>query len=220
MFVTSLAADALGTNCWVLAAAEGEACVVVDPGYGVARRLAEVLTAHRLRPAAVVLTHGHVDHTYDAPEICRIHGIPAYLHPADRWQLTDPWGGLGLPSGQPVFGTLTAVVPADVRDLIDGQVLSVADLAIEVWHAPGHSQGSVVLRLGTPELPVALTGDVLFAGSIGRMDLPGGDEAAMSKSLRRVLLPMDHATIVHPGHGPSTTIGAERTGNPYLQGLS
>jgi hydroxyacylglutathione hydrolase len=205
------------TNCYVLAPAPGEQCVVVDPGIGAVGQLDEVLARHRLHPVAVLLTHGHLDHTFSVVPVCGARDVPAYVHPADRGQLADPWSGLGLPPGSPLFGQLTFAEPADVRELADGATLTLAGLEISVRLTPGHTPGSVVFGMSTPDAPLLFSGDTLFAGSIGRVDLPGGDEKAMFDSLARVILPLDDATVVHPGHGPSTTVGRERVSNPYLQ---
>jgi hydroxyacylglutathione hydrolase len=153
--------------------------------------------------------------------VCQARGVPAYIHPADRGQLADPWSGLGIPAGTPLFGALTFAEPDDVKELGDGEKVSLAGLDFAVRHAPGHSAGSVVFGMvGGDDEPLLFSGDVLFAGSIGRVDLPGGSMADMQTSLREVIWPMDDATAVHPGHGPATTIARERATNPYLQGLA
>jgi glyoxylase-like metal-dependent hydrolase (beta-lactamase superfamily II) len=207
------------TNCWVVATGAGEQCVVIDPGIGVTGRLDEVLAEYRLHPVAVLLTHGHFDHTFSVLPVCQARGIPAYIHPGDRGQLADPWSGVGMPPGTPLFGSLTFAEPDDVRELASSDKISVAGLDLAVTHAPGHSAGSVVFGVTGSDEPVLFSGDVLFAGSIGRTDLPGGSMAQMEQSLRSVILPMDDATIVHPGHGPSTSIARERATNPFLAGL-
>jgi glyoxylase-like metal-dependent hydrolase (beta-lactamase superfamily II) len=207
------------TNCWVVAPADAEQCVVIDPGIGVTGRLDEMIAEHRLHPVAVLLTHGHFDHTFSVLPVCQARGVPAYIHPADRGQLADPWSGVGLPVGTPLFGSLTFAEPDDVRELGSSDKISIAGLDFAVTHAPGHSAGSVVFGLAGSDEPVVFCGDVLFAGSIGRTDLPGGSMAQMEASLRTVILPMDDATVVHPGHGPTTTIARERATNPYLAGL-
>jgi glyoxylase-like metal-dependent hydrolase (beta-lactamase superfamily II) len=124
-----------------------------------------------------------------------------------------------MPPGTPLLGQLTFAEPADVRELAPEDKIDLAGLTFAVTHAPGHSRGSVVFGVTGPAEPVVFSGDVLFAGSIGRTDLPGGSMTEMTASLRDVILPMDDATIVHPGHGPSTTIARERGTNPFLQGL-
>lgn len=222
MLVEGFPAQVAGTNCFVVAAGPGEQCVVVDPGVGVGPQLAEIVAQHRLHPVAVLLTHGHLDHTFSVLPVCQAAGVPAFIHPADRAQLTDPWSGMGLQVGSPLFGTsgLTFAEPDDVRELTDGAPVSLAGLEFLVRHTPGHTGGSVVFAVDTPAEPVLFSGDVLFAGSIGRTDLPGGSADAMQTSLRTVILPLADATVVHPGHGPSTTMSRERAGNPYLLGLS
>ena len=219
MFITGFPSAVTATNCWVVAAAAGEQCVVLDPGIGVAGQLDEVIAEQRLHPVAVLLTHGHFDHTFSVLPVCQARDVPAYIHPADRGQLADPWSGIGIPPGTPLFGNLTFAEPADVRELADADKVSVAGLDFAVRHAPGHSPGEVVFGLAGADEAVLFSGDVLFAGSIGRVDLPGGSMAQMQRSLREVILPMEDATLVHPGHGPSTTIARERASNPYLRGL-
>ncbi len=215
MLVEGFPAGSFGTNCWVVAPAAGEQCVVVDPGQEAWPRLQDVFDACRLQPVAVILTHGHLDHTWSVVPVCEAKDVPAWIHPADRAQLADPGLGFGLPPGSPVFGGLTFAEPADVRLLADGQVLSLAGLELRVDLAPGHTPGSVVFGSATDG--VLLAGDVLFRDSIGRMDLAGGSEEAMADSIRRVVLPLDDGTAVYPGHGETTTIGRERASNPYVR---
>jgi hydroxyacylglutathione hydrolase len=220
VLITGFPSDATATNCWVVAPAAGEQCVVIDPGIGVGGRLEEVIAQHRLHPVAVLLTHGHFDHTFSVLPVCQARDVPAYIHPADRSQLADPWSGVGMPVGTPLFGALTFAEPDDVRELDDRTTISLAGVDFSVRHTPGHSAGSVVFAVAGSDEPVLFSGDVLFAGSIGRVDLPGGSMAAMQSSLREVIVPMDDATAVHPGHGPSTTIARERAGNPFLLDLA
>ncbi len=220
MLIAGFPSDATATNCWVVAPADGEQCVVIDPGIGVGPRLDELIVEHRLHPVAVLLTHGHFDHTFSVLPVCQARDVPAFIHPADRAQLADPWSGVGMPAGTPLFGTLTFAEPDDVRELGDGDTVPIAGLDFGVRHAPGHSAGSVTFGLVDDEQPVLFSGDVLFNGSIGRVDLPGGSMADMQRSLREVILPLDDATLVHCGHGPSTTIERERASNPFLVDLS
>ncbi|GAA0809530.1 MBL fold metallo-hydrolase [Spirilliplanes yamanashiensis] len=223
MLVTAVPADAFGTNCYVVATGPGEQCVVVDPGIGVADRLEEVFAEHRLHPAAVLLTHGHVDHTFSVAPVCGARGIPAYIHPADADLLADPARPFGTTLDALFGGRLRYTEPDDVAELTDGEALVLAGLEITVDHAPGHTGGSVMFRLPAAGSPweaeqLCLSGDVLFAGSIGRTDL-GGDDAAMQATLRDKVLPLADDTVVLPGHGPETTIGRERAANPFLRGL-
>ncbi len=226
VLVRGFPAAAFGTNCWVVAAGEGEQCVVVDPGIGVEAELDEVLRRHRLDPVAVVLTHGHLDHTFSVTPVCGARGIPAWIHPGDRELLTDPMKGLSPETRTMFGGRLEWSEPDDVVLLDPARPLELAGLRMSVDFAPGHTPGSVAFRLpgaesdGEAGAPVLFSGDLLFAGSIGRTDLPGGSWEQMQDSLRRVLTPLPDDTIVHCGHGASTTIGAERVSNPFLQGLT
>jgi glyoxylase-like metal-dependent hydrolase (beta-lactamase superfamily II) len=219
VLVSGFPAGPPGTNCFVVAPGPGERCVVIDPGIDAVDALDELLDRHRLRPAAVLLTHGHLDHTFSVVPVCGAKDVPAWIHPDDRGQLTDPLRWIGVPPGTPVMGitSLPTAEPDDVRALADGETLELAGLALTVRHTPGHTLGSVVFGLDTPDAPLLFSGDLLFAGSVGRTDLPGGSPAAMLDSLARVVLPLDDETVVHPGHGPDTTIGRERATNPYLK---
>jgi glyoxylase-like metal-dependent hydrolase (beta-lactamase superfamily II) len=231
MLVRTVVAAAFETNCHVLAPGPGEQCVIVDPGIGVLDALDEVLAADRLTPAAVLLTHGHLDHCFSVAPVCDARGVTAYVHPGDRAMVADPakWISSGILA---MFGgRLPYAEPDDVAPLPDGGTITVAGLELRVDHAPGHTGGSVLFRLAgvsatldAPAVPtrllggdeLCLSGDVLFAGSIGRTDLPGGSMPAMLRSLRDRILPLADSTIVLPGHGPATTIGRERRTNPYL----
>ena len=225
MLVASFPAEAFGTNCYVVAAAPGEQCVIVDPGIGVLDHLDEVLARHRLHPAAVLLTHGHLDHTFSVAPVCGARGITAYVHPADREMLADPAKGLSADLTAMFGGRLPYTEPDDVAELTDGATLALAGLEFTVDHAPGHTGGSVLFRLpgvgsSWDADEICLSGDVLFAGSIGRTDLPGGSTETMLTSLRDKILPLADDTVVLPGHGPATTIGRERASNPYLRELT
>jgi hydroxyacylglutathione hydrolase len=225
VLVTGFPADAFGTNCYVLATGPGEPCVIVDPGIGVVKRLDAVLAEYRLAPAAVMVTHGHLDHTFSVAPVCGARGITAYIHPGDRELFADPGQGLSAETKAMLGGKLSYTEPDDVAELPDGGVITLAGLEFLVDHAPGHTPGSVLFRLpgaggavaGVDEgSELCLSGDVLFEGSIGRTDLPGGSMAQMMVSLRDKILVLDDATVVLPGHGPATTIGRERVTNPYL----
>ncbi|HIZ98011.1 MAG TPA: MBL fold metallo-hydrolase [Candidatus Janibacter merdipullorum] len=234
MLTLSFPAQAFGTNCYVLADGPGEECLVVDPGIGIEETLREVLTEHRLKPAAVLLTHGHVDHVFSVTPVCGGE-LAAYIHSDDRYRLKDPLGDSSL--GPQLTGMLeqqfgkqvTWREPERVVEITDSEVVTVAGIDLEVVHAPGHTEGSVMFALGqVPEgVPAEaevdrtlITGDVLFAGSIGRTDLPGGSHEAMQDSLRRSVHPRPDSSLVLPGHGPATTLAREKATNPYLQGLS
>ena len=218
MLIATFPAGAFATNCYVVAPAAGEECVIIDPGQDAERGIEELLARYRLKPVAVLLTHGHIDHVWSVGPVCGAKGIPAWIHPADRGLLADPASGLALNMGQELFGGITFTEPDDVRELTDGAALELAGVQLTVGHVPGHTPGSVTFRGGADDLDALFSGDLLFAGSIGRTDLPGGDHAAMQKSLARTLTLPDE-TVVLPGHGPQTTVGAERGTNPFLTGL-
>ncbi len=222
MLIAGFPAGAWGTNCYVVAPAAGEECVIVDPGHNASSGVADLLAKHRLKPVAVVLTHGHVDHVASVVPVCGAHGVPAWIHPADRYMMSDPDKALGRSVGLALMDGVTVGEPDDVKELTDGVVLPLAGLELTVAHAPGHTKGSVTFRLPeNTEIPsVFFSGDLLFAGSIGRTDLPGGSHAEILESLARVCLPLDDSTVVLSGHGPQTTIGRERATNPFLGELA
>ncbi len=232
----ALVARALGvwaTNCAVLGdRARGEA-VIVDPGQHGAREVPDLLARLGVRPVAVLLTHGHLDHLWAAPELARAHEVPVLLHPGDRWLWDDPAAAFG-PGGsalaaQAGFGPWSTD-GVEVREVRDGERLELAGLRLDVHHTPGHTPGHVTYATddlaGAPlELDgaplaagagVLLAGDLLFAGSIGRTDLPGGDPAEMTRSLAATMARSADGTLVLPGHGPATSIRRERVANPFL----
>lgn len=223
MLVAGFPAGSWATNCYLLAPGPGQECVVVDPGHEAAGAVEEVVRENRLKPVAVLLTHGHLDHTFSVIPVCGAHDVPAYIHPDDRELLTDPGLALSPETRAMVAGLLAGSgvaigEPDDVRELTDGAFLDLAGLRLTVRHAPGHTRGSVVFSAPADggDAPVLLSGDLLFKGSVGRSDLPGGDYAELLASLARVVLPLPDNTVVLAGHGPETTVGRERTANPYL----
>jgi len=238
VFVAGFPAGAFGTNCFVVSPGAGEECVIIDPGQDAEAGIEDILARHRLRPVAVLLTHGHIDHIWSVVPVCGAKNVPAYIHPADRALLSDPARGLPPGAGEQLFGGLTFTEPDDIVELADGATLPLAGLEFIVDHAPGHTPGSVTFRLPAVGLagpgaagsdpaaaradgePVLFSGDLLFAGSIGRTDLPGGDYPTILDSLARVCLPLPDETVVLSGHGPATTIGAERASNPFLAPLA
>jgi hydroxyacylglutathione hydrolase len=218
VLVAGFPAGAFAANCYLVAPAPGEECVIIDPGQDAERGIEELLNRYRLKPIAVLLTHGHVDHMWSVAPVCGAKGIPAYIHPDDREMLSDPGKGLDLMVKQQFLGGMTFSEPDDVKALSDGEVITLAGLEFTIGHTPGHTRGSVTFRSGGENLDALFTGDLLFAGSIGRTDLPGGDYQQILHSLARTLTLPD-ATNVLPGHGPQTTIGDERRTNPFLTGL-
>lgn len=219
MLIAGFPAGAWGTNCYLVAPAAGEECVIIDPGHQAAEGVEDALKKHRLKPVAVVLTHGHIDHVASVVPVCGAHDVPAWIHPEDRYMMSDPEKAIGRSFGAQLLGELTVGEPSDVKELADGARLKLAGLDFSVAHAPGHTKGSVTFQLPeSAEVPsVFFSGDLLFAGSIGRTDLPGGSQDEMFESLARVCLPLDDSTVVLPGHNEHTTIGRERATNPYLR---
>lgn len=282
MDVFLVVAPVFGTNCTVVAppapdGPDGAArpCVIVDAGAGVVPGVVEVVREHGLSPRAVLATHGHADHTWDAAELCDLYGVPLWIHARDAYRLADPLGTVedAPPSTGERAATLASALrqqgariedyrePVDVRTFgtpwapgpgdqqgggrVDGRVpadsrtrLDLGGVLVDALHAPGHTQGSTLYLpvvgdaaadpAGHDEggsggrhdaAGLVLAGDVLFAGSVGRTDLPGGDGETMRRTLRDVVGPLDDSLQVVPGHGPLTTVGRERRTNPYLRGL-
>jgi hydroxyacylglutathione hydrolase len=220
MLVTGFPAGSFQTNCWLVAGGPGSEALVVDPGQDALPGIAELCARHRLQPVAALLTHGHLDHIWTVAPLAGATGIPAFIHPADRHLLADPLAGFA-PETRDAFGWLQLQEPDDVRELADGQVLELAGLRLMVDHTPGHTAGHVTFRLppANSEPPRLLAGDLVFAGSIGRTDLPGGSMREMLASLATRFLTLPDETLVLPGHGPETTVGRERAGNPFLADL-
>ncbi len=184
MLITGFPAGMFATNCYVVAPAPGSEAIIIDPGQDSAPGVRKLLGEHSLTPVAVLLTHGHLDHTWNATELCDEYAIPAFIHPADRHMLADPAAGIGRALGA-MIGDTVFREPEKVIDLADREDLDVAGLSFSVDLAPGHTQGSVLfgIDVDTPEgtVPVCFAGDVLFAGSIGRTDLPGGDHQQLRR---------------------------------------
>lgn len=219
MLIAGFPAGSWGTNCYVLATGPGEPCLIVDPGQESIDGVHDILREHRLMPAAVLLTHGHIDHVWSVAPLTTEFEVPALIHADDRYRLADPAGSSFSAAREQLLAmtrnSLELTEPSEVRVFTDDEDLSIAGISLRARHAPGHTEGSSVFEL--PE--VMFSGDLLFAGSIGRTDLPGGNHDRMIESLRRVVLTADDEVTVLPGHGPQTTIGAEKAGNPFLRPL-
>jgi len=191
------------TYLWIDEATREAAAV--DVGFEPEAAVRAVVDAG-VRVTRLLLTHAHYDHACGMLEFQRAHPAPCWLHPADRpllERLTEQGAAFDFPPADP---------PEDLRDLEDGQVLSLGESRIEVIHTPGHSPGGVCFRCGDD----LLVGDTLFAGSIGRADLPGGSFELLERSIRTRLFPLGDELRCHPGHGPATTIGRERRTNPFV----
>lgn len=223
MFIAGFPAGPWGTNCYVVATGPGQECVVVDPGKDAADGVAQVVREHRLKPVSVLVTHGHIDHMWCVAPVAGSYDATAYIHPEDRHLLSDPMAGISPESaGMLLGGSHEFAEPDDVQELGDGQVLELAGLSFVVDHTPGHTRGSVTFRSpydgeASDEIAqVMFSGDLLFAGSIGRTDLPGGDHDTMLRTLASKVLPLPDNIVVLPGHGEQTSIAQERVSNPFL----
>jgi len=223
VLIAGFPAGPWGTNCYVAATGPGSECVVIDPGKDAAEGVAEVVREHRLKPVAVLVTHGHVDHMWCVAPVAGTYDATAWIHPADRHLLANPMAGMSRETTRMLLGgKYEFAEPDDVQELGDGQELELAGLRFAVDHAPGHTEGSVAFRspYGRDDTSeVMFSGDLLFAGSIGRTDLPGGDHPTMLRSLASKVLTLPDDVVVLPGHGEQTSIGRERATNPFLLDL-
>lgn len=207
--VTTLSVGVFASNCHILARRGSPRALVIDPGDD-APAILDHLRSHRLAVAAYPVTHGHMDHVSALAAVAREFPAPIGLHPLDaRWVFTAA-------NSMPPYYDVPE--PATIeRAWAEGQTWTDDELTYEILETPGHSPGSVSFHFR--EAGLLFSGDVLFDGSIGRADLPGGNAPVLARSLRR-LLELPDATIVYPGHGPATTIGDQRRRNPYLRDFS
>ena len=202
-------------------------CIIIDPGQNALSGIKDVLAENKLKPVAVLVTHGHLDHMWSVFPVASGYDIPAFIHGSDRHLLNDPGAGLSsqtramlpeLIGKDDVFAEPSEVV--EVRDQLD---LNVAGMKFVVRHTPGHTAGSVIFVADNQDQSV-FTGDTLFAGAIGRTDLPGSSPEDMNKTLREVIMNLPIDANIYPGHGPSSRMDIELRSNPYLarvsQGLS
>ncbi len=229
VLVTSFPAGPLQANCYLVARDAGAGCAVVDPGMDALDGVRAVAEEHDLTPQAVLVTHGHFDHLWCAQDVAREWGCPVWIHPADRHLLSDPMAAISNESAAMLRAQLDLtqapefVEPDDVRDAADGVQIEVDGLTFTVAHVPGHTPGTLYYLIDYPDSDevsqIMFSGDFLFAGSIGRTDLVGGSHPQMIESLRDRVLPLRDDVVVLPGHGPQTSVGAERATNPYLAQL-
>jgi glyoxylase-like metal-dependent hydrolase (beta-lactamase superfamily II) len=212
LLIDSAVLWAAQTNCYVVATEAGGPCVIVDAPPDIAS-IEALVTRHRLIPVAVLVTHGHIDHA-GGGGVAAVYDITAHLHPDDEFLALDPVAQLRMlfgvvpPGAEDLFG-----FPADYTPLAHGERLEVAGLTFDVLHTPGHTPGHCCFHLA--DEGVLFSGDQLFAGSIGRTDLPGGDLDALTRSMADRVMPLPDDVEVLPGHGPSTTVGRERATNPF-----
>jgi hydroxyacylglutathione hydrolase len=229
VLLTSFPAGPLQANCYFVSRGPGAGCAIVDPGMDAIEGVRQVVAEHNLKPAAVLITHGHFDHMWCAQDVAAEYDCPVWIHPADRHLLSDPMAAISGESAAMLRAQLgiTQVPefaePADVRDAVDGATIDVDGLSFTVDHVPGHTPGTVFYRVdydGPEDVSqVMFSGDFLFAGSIGRTDLAGGSHPQMQDSLRDRVLPLADDIVVLPGHGGQTSVGRERATNPFLAEL-
>lgn len=223
MLIAGFPAGPWGTNCYVVATGPGSECVIIDPGKEAAAGVDAVVREHKLKPVSVLVTHGHVDHMWCVAPVAGTYDATAYIHPKDRHLLANPMAGMSADTTAMLLGGKYEFAEPDrVEEIEDGRSLELAGLEFLVDHTPGHTEGSVTFRTPYDDQDIAellFSGDLLFQGSIGRTDLPGGDHGAMLRSLREKVLPLRDNIVVLPGHGDQTSIGQERATNPYLLDL-
>lgn len=217
MLVRSFPAPMFATNCWVLASEKGSECIIVDPGMpDISAEIELIISEEGLKPVAALLTHGHLDHTFSIKPLADGYSIPTYIHSEDRRFVADPAGIHGPQFIEQLSG-MKFEEPMDLQTLKDASTLELVGMKIKAIHAPGHTKGSLMFLINDE---ILLSGDVLFAGSIGRTDLPTGSSRDMQQTLRNKVLTLDDSIRVLPGHGQETTIKYERKTNPYLKELA
>lgn len=215
MFVVSSVAEFLGVNCYAVAREGASECVLFDAGLNGAPELHELLKEEGLTPVALVLTHGHPDHILGLPHFYEEFGVlPTYLHSDDVYRVERPADTMNQQFKAMLAPLVAQWEVPQVQRYEDGDVLQLAGLDIRIVHTPGHTEGSCVFEVTEGSESLLFTGDVLFAGSIGRVDLPGGDPEAMQRSLEIVKGLANQP--VYPGHGPATRLDHEKRVNPFL----
>ncbi len=207
MILETIPVGALQCNCSILGDETSGEAIVIDPGDDIPRIVA-ILNRHKLTVKQILITHAHIDHIAGAARLKALTGAPILYNSRDlplvkMMDVQAGWLGMATPEVHPPDDTLE-----------DGRVIAITGVTGNILHTPGHTQGSVCLHLPTQNL--LLAGDTLFAGSVGRTDLPGGDGAMLIRSIHNKLLSLPDSTVVVPGHGPRTTIGDERESNPFL----
>lgn len=217
MLVRSFPAPMFATNCWIIAPDAGGECIIVDPGMpDISSEISLIIDEYGLKPVAALITHGHLDHHFSIKPLADGYDIPTYIHSEDRRFLRFP-GEIVGPELRKQLDGFVCEEPTKVAELRNGATLELLDVKIEVIHSPGHTRGSVMFTVADE---ILLSGDVLFAGSIGRTDLPTGSAREMTQTLKNKVLPLPDDLRVLPGHGPETTIKFERKNNPFLKELS
>ncbi|CAB5148317.1 unannotated protein [freshwater metagenome] len=221
MLIDRIVAPYFETNCWILSTGKSSECVIVDPGMDkpdLVNAILHKINEHNLKAVGVLITHGHIDHFYSLLPLTKSIPMMTFVSQEDRYLLSDPLKSLmqNGPAKQLIdsFGAKDFKEPDSITEVLDFQQFEIAGMKLESIFAPGHTKGSVMFGVDDKYL---ISGDVLFAGSIGRTDLPTGSASDMRKTLKdRVLTLPDHLNVL-PGHGGQTTIANERRNNPFLQ---
>lgn len=225
LLIDRVIADYYQTNCWIIAPGPNRECIIVDPGIAIPSlngAIAKKTLQHNLKIGAVIITHGHLDHTFSLISATKdFIGIDCYVHEMDRDLLTVPERAMGAQSQALVAELKSAAVitdgfkePESTFSIHDGEKLTLGEMTAVIHHAPGHTPGSVVVEIDDE---ILISGDVLFKGSIGRTDLPRGSLSDMERSLREKIAPLSEQLVVLPGHGDQTVLGHELRTNSYLK---
>ncbi|WP_209373208.1 MBL fold metallo-hydrolase [Brevibacterium renqingii] len=214
MDVLTTHAEFLDVNCYAVRAEGRSDCILIDSGYDCAPALERLLAEEGLAPQAIFLTHGHPDHILGLNNVLARWNVPVHLGGADRYRLDRPATTLSPQFAQMLAPLVEGWAAPEVTDIADGENFEVAGLTVTAVSAPGHTEGSMLLRVVADAEEIIFTGDVVFAGAIGRVDLPGGDARAMQDSLRAFAALPD--VPIYPGHGPASRVGRELATNPFF----
>lgn len=216
VLITGFPAGPWATNCYVVAPSSDTECIIIDPGYESLQQIKEIVTEHKLKPIAVLITHGHIDHMWSVTPLADGYGIPAIIHEADRALLSHPEQGVS-DAGREMILQLGGKFsePQSISTFQGDSQISLLGFTFSMLHLPGHTPGSIAYHLA--EQTTLFSGDVLFESGIGRTDLPGGSSVLMQQSIQKLFNTVPDETTVLCGHGNQTTIGVERMNNPYIQ---
>lgn len=205
MILETLCLGSMQVNCYVLAQEAGAEAIIIDPG-AEDKRIKRILKQHKLKPAFIINTHGHIDHIGCDDKF----DIPVYIHRQDAPMLKDPRINLSA------FFISPFSVKSKINTLEDKEKIELGKIILEVIHMPGHTPGGICLLMHKPSNKILFTGDSLFFQGIGRTDFPGADERTLIESIKGKLFKLSDDTVIYPGHGPSSTIGEEKKNNPFL----
>jgi len=205
MILETIRISSYEVNCYILAEDNNSNAIIIDPG-GDEQKIKAALAKHKLEPAFIINTHGHIDHIGGDDKF----GIPVYIHRMDLALLKD--ARLNL-SG---FLAFPYTVKSEIKTLEDKENIGLGQLQLEVIHTPGHTPGGICLLVKKPENKILFSGDTLFCQGIGRTDFPGASQNLLIKSIKEKLFKLDDKTVIYPGHGMSSTIGEEKKNNPFL----